>query len=92
MDFLDFVEDMVHVYQVFKLSVSTLFLALSIIQRAFITNLTDTSPSVLLTGIIPKRDITKSQAYLSLSIAAKYNERIMFRFEEFIEALRFESS
>lgn len=31
----DLAEDLIHIYQVFKLSISTIFLAISILQRAF---------------------------------------------------------
>lgn len=40
---------------------------------------------------LSNRDKSKIAVYVSMSLAAKYNDRIAFKFDEFSEALRFES-
>lgn len=38
------------------------------------------------------RDQAKIAVYLSLSLAARYNDRVSFKFEDFAESLKFEGA
>lgn len=74
----------------FKLSFSTLFLAISILQRTLYSP-NDGFLSLPIRDLLSQRDQAKLQVYLSMSIASKYEDRVAFTFEEVAPALKFEA-
>lgn len=74
-------ESMISAFKRFQLSLSTLFLALSILERF----------SQKSQGHIGLRDVKKVLSYMALSLAAKYTDRIAFKYSEFIKPLGVET-
>jgi Cyclin, N-terminal domain len=86
----DLAEDILHVMRHFKLPLSTLFLALSILKRV-LYSIEDRFIFESMKEILSFNDQRKLLAYMSLSVASKYDEHVAFKFSDLLPQMKFDA-